>query len=87
MGETIPLQGEPLILVSQAGVRRWIETGTQHSFSYDQVRDPLDGQMKYRGVYEKEGKVCPLSWSMIQIRKLMKSPPPEATAQNLIRMA
>lgn len=59
VGETILLEGEPLNLVTRAGVENWIETGTQHRYRYDQVRDPLDGQMKYRCLYEKEGENMP----------------------------
>lgn len=59
VGETILLEGEPLNLVTQAGVENWIEAGIQHSYRYDQVRDPLDGQMKYRCLYEKQGENVP----------------------------
>jgi len=59
VGETILLEGEPLNLVTQAGVESWIEAGVQHSYRYDQVRDPLDGQMKYRCLYEKDGTDVP----------------------------
>jgi len=59
VGETILLEGEPLNLVTQAGVESWIEAGVQHRYHYDQVRDPLDGQMKYRCLYEKEGENVP----------------------------
>jgi len=55
VGETILLDGEPLSLVTRAGVEAWIESGTKYSYRYDQVCDPLDGQMKYRCLYEKEG--------------------------------
>ncbi len=54
VGETILLEGEPLSLVTRAGVEAWIERGIKHSYGYDQVRDPLDGKMKYRCLYEKD---------------------------------
>ena len=59
VGETILLDGEPLSLVTRAGVEAWIEKGVQHSYRYDQVRDPLDGQIKYRCLYEKDGANAP----------------------------
>lgn len=59
VGETILLDGEPLSLVTPAGVEAWIEKGVQHSYRYDQVRDPLDGQMKFRCLYEKAGTDVP----------------------------
>jgi len=59
VGETILLDGGPLSLVTRAGVEAWIETGIKHSYRYDQVRDPLDGQMKYRCLYEKDGADVP----------------------------
>lgn len=59
VGETILLDGEPLSLVTRTGVEAWIETGIKHSYRYDQVRDPLDGQMKYRCLYEKDGADVP----------------------------
>lgn len=59
VGETILLDGTPLSLVTRAGVEGWIEKGIKHSYRYDQVRDPLDGQMKYRCLYEKGGADVP----------------------------
>ncbi|MFG6511799.1 MAG: hypothetical protein ACRBB0_21770 [Pelagimonas sp.] len=59
VGETILLDGEPLNLVTPAGVEAWIEKGVKHSYRYDQVRDPLDGQMKYRCLYKKDGTDVP----------------------------
>lgn len=59
VGETILLDGEPLSLVTRAGVEAWIEEGIQHSYRYDQVRDPLSGQVKYRCLYEKDGVDVP----------------------------
>jgi len=59
VGETILLDGEPLPLVTRAGVEAWIEEGTRFSYRYDQVRDPLSGQMKYRCLYEKDGLDLP----------------------------
>ena len=59
VGETILLDGEPLSLVTRAGVEAWIEKGIKHSYRYDQVLDPLDGQMKYRCLYEKDGADVP----------------------------
>jgi len=61
VGETILLDGEPLSLVTRAGVEAWIEKGVKHSYRYDQVRDPLDGQMKYRCLYEKDGADVPFA--------------------------
>lgn len=55
VGETILLDGGPLSLVTRAGVEAWIETGIKHSYRYDQVCDPLDGQVKCRRLYEKDG--------------------------------
>lgn len=59
VGETILLDGKPLSLVTPAGVEAWIENGVRHSYRYDQVRDPLDGRMKYRCLYEKDGADVP----------------------------
>jgi hypothetical protein len=59
VGDTILLDGEPLSLVTRAGVEAWIEKGVKHSYRYDQVRDPFDGQMKYRCLYEKDGADVP----------------------------
>ncbi|WP_299592881.1 hypothetical protein [uncultured Tateyamaria sp.] len=59
VGETILLDGEPLSLVTRAGVEAWIEKGVGHSSRYDQVRDPFDGQIKYRCLYEKKGVDMP----------------------------
>lgn len=59
VGETILLDGRPLCLVTHAGVEDWIENGIPHSYRYDQVRDPLDGKMKYRCLYEKDGADVP----------------------------
>jgi hypothetical protein len=59
VGETILLDGKPLSLVTPAGVKAWIEDGVQHSFRYDQVRDSLSGQMKFRCLYEKVGADMP----------------------------
>ena len=55
VGETILLDGQPLSLVTQAGVEMWVENGIEHSCRHDQVRDPLSGNMKYRRLYEKDG--------------------------------
>tara|TARA_R110002049_G_scaffold71486_5_gene184137 strand:- start:320 stop:604 length:285 start_codon:yes stop_codon:yes gene_type:complete len=59
VGETILLDDEPLSLVTRAGVAAWIEGGVTHSCRYDQVRDPLDGKLKYRCIYEKNGADIP----------------------------
>ena len=59
VGKTILLDGKPLSLVTPAGVEGWIEKGIPHSYRYDQVRDPLDGKMKYRCLYEKDGSDVP----------------------------
>ena len=59
VGETILLDGEPLSLVTRAGVEAWIEDGIKYSYCYDQVRDPLSGKMKYRCLYEKDGADVP----------------------------
>jgi hypothetical protein len=61
VGETNLLDGTPLALVTRDGVKAWIEDGIQHSFRYDQVRDPLSGQMKYRCLYEKDGSDMPFA--------------------------
>lgn len=59
VGETILLDGEPLSLVTRAGVEAWIADEIAHSYRYDQVRDPLSGQMKHRCLYEKDGADVP----------------------------
>lgn len=59
VGETILRDGRPLALVTPTGVADWIEKGIKHSHCYDQVRDPLDGKMKYRCLYEKDGAGVP----------------------------
>lgn len=59
VGETILLDGRPLALVTRTGVENWIKKGVKHSHRYDQVRDPLDGKMKYRCLYEKVGAEVP----------------------------
>lgn len=59
VGETILLDGAPLSLVTRAGVEAWIEKGTGFSYRYDRVRDPLDGRMKYRCLFEKAGADVP----------------------------
>ncbi len=51
-GETILLDGEPLSLVTRAGVEASIEKGNKHGYLYDQVHDPLDGQWK-RGPFQQ----------------------------------
>ena len=55
VGETILLDDQPLSLVTRAGVEAWTEEGIKHSYRYDQVRDPVTGQMKYRCLYAKDG--------------------------------
>lgn len=59
VGETILLDGRPLCLVTPAGVQAWIEKDVQYSYRYDKVRDPLDGKMKYRCLYQKDGADVP----------------------------
>lgn len=59
VGDTILLDGEPLSLVTRAGVEGWIENGIKHSYRYDQVRDPLDEKLKYRCLYVKDGADAP----------------------------
>jgi hypothetical protein len=59
VGETILLNGEPLSLVTRAGVEAWIDEGVVHDYRYDQVRDPLSGNMKFRCLYEKDGTAVP----------------------------
>ncbi len=59
VGETILLDGKPLSLVTPAGVEAWIDNGVRYSYRYDQVRDPLDGRMKYRCLHEKDGADVP----------------------------
>lgn len=55
----ILLDGKPLSIVTTAGVEAWIEKGIRHSHHYDRVRDPLDGKMKYRCLYEKDEEDLP----------------------------
>lgn len=59
VGETILLDGQPLSLVTQAGVAAWVENGIEHSSRHDQVCDPLSGNLKYRRLYEKDGADVP----------------------------
>jgi hypothetical protein len=59
VGETILLDGRPLALVTRTGVEDWIAKGIEHSHRYDPVRDPLDGKMKYRCIYERDGSDAP----------------------------
>lgn len=59
VGDTILLDGEPLALVTQAGVESWIEKGVPHSYRYGQVRGPLSGKVKCRCLYEKAGVDTP----------------------------
>lgn len=59
VGETILLDGQPLSLVTRAGVKAWVENGIEHSSRHDQVRDPLGGELKYRRLYEKNGADVP----------------------------
>lgn len=59
VGETILLDGRPLCLVTLAGVADWIENDVPHSYRYDQVHDPIDGKIKYRCLYEKDGVEVP----------------------------
>ena len=59
VGETILLDGQPLSLMTQAGVAAWVENGIEHSCRHDQVRDPLSGNLKYRRLYEKNGADVP----------------------------
>jgi len=59
VGKTLLLDGQPLSMVTPAGVEAWIDQGIKYSYRYDQVRDPLDGHMKYRCIYEKEGVDVP----------------------------
>ena len=59
VGKTLLLDGQPMSLVTPAGVEAWIDQGIKYSYRYDQVRDPLDGQMKYRCIYEKDGADVP----------------------------
>jgi hypothetical protein len=59
VGETILLDGQPMSLVTQAGVEAWVENGIEHSARHDQVRDPLSGNLKYRRLYEKVGADVP----------------------------
>ena len=59
VGKTLLLDGQPMSLVTPAGVEAWIDQGINYSYRYDQVRDPVDGLMKYRCIYEKEGAAVP----------------------------
>jgi hypothetical protein len=59
VGETILLDGEPLSLVTRAGVEAWIDSGAKYSYRHDQVRDPLSGKQKYRCLYKKDGADVP----------------------------
>lgn len=53
VGETILLNGQPLSLVTKAGVEEWIEQGVRFQYRYDLVLDPVTATMKYRCLYEK----------------------------------
>lgn len=59
VGKTLLLDGQPMSLVTPAGVEGWIDQVIKYSYRYDRVRDPLDGQMKYRCLYEKGGADVP----------------------------
>lgn len=59
VGKTLLLDGQPMSLVTPAGVVAGIDQRIKYSYRYDQVRDPLDGKMKYRCIYEKEGADVP----------------------------
>ncbi|MBC7285107.1 hypothetical protein [Hoeflea sp.] len=59
VGKTLLLDGQPMSLVTPAGVEAWIDQGIKYSYRYDQVSDPLDGQMKYRCIFEKDGADVP----------------------------
>ena len=59
VGETILLNGEPLSLITRAGVEGWIDKGIKHRYRYDQVPDPLSGKQKYRCLYELDGADTP----------------------------
>lgn len=59
IGETILLNGQPLSLVTRAGIEVWIGKGIKHSYRYDQVRDPLSGKQKYRCSMNKDGEDMP----------------------------
>ena len=59
VGKTLLLDGQPMSLVTPAGVEGWIDQGIKYSYRYDRVRDPLDGKMKYRCLYEKDGADVP----------------------------
>lgn len=59
VGKTLLLDGQPMSLVTPAGVEAWIDQGIKYSYRYDQVRDPLDGKMKCRCIYEKQGADVP----------------------------
>ena len=54
VGDTILLDGEALSLVTRVGVKWWDEAGETYTYRFDQVRDPLDGEMKYRCLFEKD---------------------------------
>lgn len=59
VGETILQDGEPLSLVTRAGVEAWVRSGIKHGYRYDQVRDLQSGELKYRCIYEKDGADMP----------------------------
>lgn len=58
-GDTILLDGNPLPLVTRAGVAEWVQEEIKHSFRFDQVRDPLSGAMKFRQLYDVDGQDGP----------------------------
>lgn len=41
VGGTILPDGQPLSLITRAGIESWLENGTKHSYRYNQMRDPL----------------------------------------------
>lgn len=59
VGATILLDGNPLALVTPAGVEGWIEDGTKYNCRYDQVKDPISGKQKYRCLFEVANEAIP----------------------------
>ncbi|MEY8828561.1 hypothetical protein AB9K29_01610 [Phaeobacter italicus] len=63
VGKTLLLDGQPMSLVTPAGVEAWIDQGIGYSYRYDQVCDPLDGQMNIAASTRKMGLMCRSCWS------------------------
>lgn len=53
-GGLLLMNGDPMALVTPAGVAQWQEEGVEYVLRYDQVPDPSSGQMKFRCIYQTQ---------------------------------